>query len=91
MLSESKATEIAKRRYNRVALLYTALIDGLIERSRSSRWRELLWSKVEGTHTLEVGVGIGKNFPYYPADTEITTVDFIEKMLKYACDKAIKR
>ncbi len=88
MLSESKATEIAKRRYNRIALLYTALIDGLIERSRSSRWRELLWSKVEGTHVLEVGVGIGKNFPYYPADAEITAIDFSEKMLKYAHNKA---
>jgi hypothetical protein len=42
MLNESKATEIAKRRYNRIALLCTVLIDGLIERSRSSRWRELL-------------------------------------------------
>ena len=91
MLSESKATEIAKRRYNRIALLYTALIDGLIERSRSSRWRELLWSKVEGTHVLEVGVGIGKNFPYYPADAEITAIDFSEKMLKYARDKARKQ
>ena len=66
MLSESKTTEIAKRRYNRIAPLYTILIDGLIERSLSSRWRELLWSKMEGTHILEVGVGIGKNFPYYP-------------------------
>ena len=91
MLSESKATEIAKRRYNRIALLYTVLIDGLIERSRSSRWRELLWSKVEGTHVLEVGVGIGKNFPYYPADAEITAIDFSEKMLKYARDKARKQ
>ena len=91
MLSESKATEIAKRRYNRIALLYTALIDGLIERSRSSRWRELLWSKVEGTHILEVGVGTGKNFPYYPADAEITAIDFSEKMLNYARDKARKQ
>ena len=91
MLSESKATEIAKRRYNRIALLYTALIDGLIERSRSSRWRELLWSKMEGTHILEVGVGIGKNFPYYPGDAEITAIDFSEKMLKYARDKARKQ
>ena len=90
MVSESKATEIAKRRYNRIALLYTVLIDGLIERSRSSRWRELLWSKVEGTHVLEVGVGIGKNFPYYPADVEISAIDFSEKMLKRAEARASK-
>lgn len=91
MVTESKATEIAKRRYNRIALLYTILIDGLIERSRSSRWRELLWSKVEGTHVLEVGVGTGNNFPYYPADAEISAIDFSEKMLKYARDKARKQ
>lgn len=91
MVSESKATEIAKRRYNRIALIYTVLIDGLLERSRSSRWRELLWSKVEGTHVLEVGVGTGNNFPYYPADVEISAIDFSEKMLKYARDKARKQ
>ena len=88
--TKGKATEITKRRYNRIAPLYD-LMEGLIERSRYSKWRELLWSKVEGTNILEVGVGTGKNFPYYPADSEITAVDFSEKMLKRAQDKASKQ
>jgi phosphatidylethanolamine/phosphatidyl-N-methylethanolamine N-methyltransferase len=85
--TEGKATEIAKRRYNRIAPLYD-LMEGVIERSRYSKWRELLWSKVEGTHILEVGVGTGKNFPYYPADAQIVAIDFSEKMLKRAEERA---
>ncbi len=87
MVTESKATEAAKRRYNRIAPFYD-LMEILIERSGYSKWRELLWSKVEGTHLLEVGVGTGKNFPYYPMGAEITAIDFSEKMLKRAKDKA---
>jgi len=37
---------------------------------------------------LEVGVGTGKNFPYYPSDVEITAIDFSEKMLDRARNKA---
>ena len=70
MSTEDKATEIARRRYDRNAPLYD-LMEALVERFRFRKWRELLWSKVEGTAILEVGVGTGKNFPYYPADAEI--------------------
>ncbi len=90
MTTESKATETAKRRYNRIAPLYD-LMEGITERSRYSKWREMLWSKVEGTHILEVGVGTGKSFPYYPADAEITAIDFSGEMLKRAEHKAGKQ
>jgi ubiquinone/menaquinone biosynthesis C-methylase UbiE len=63
-------------------------MESLLERSRYSKWRELLWSKVDGTKILEVGVGTGKNFPYYPSGAEITAVDFSDKMLKRAIDRA---
>jgi len=88
--TESKGTEVAKRRYDRIAPLYDRM-EGLIERSRYSKWRELLWSKVEGTHILEVGVGTGKNFPFYPPDEEITAIDFSKKMLERAEDRASKQ
>ena len=90
MSTGGKATEIAKRRYNRIAPLYDPM-ESLIERSRYSKWRQLLWSKVEGTYILEVGVGTGKNFPYYPANAEIIALDFSEKMLKRAKDRASKQ
>jgi len=47
-------------------------------------WRKKLWSKVEGYHILEVGVGTGKNFEFYPTEARLTAIDFSEKMLKQA-------
>ncbi len=66
-------------------------MEGLVDRFLYRKWRALLWSRVEGTRILEVGVGTGKNFPYYPPDGEITAIDFSEKMLKRARDKASKQ
>jgi len=82
-----KATEAGRKTYDRIAPLYD-FMEVLVERSRYSKWREILWSKVEGTKILEVGVGTGKNFPYYPSDAEITAIDFSEKMLSRAKKKA---
>jgi len=90
MTMESKVTEAVRRRYDRIAPVYD-FMEGLVERSRYNRWREILWSRVEGRKILEVGVGTGKNFPYYPADAEITAIDFSEKMLSRARQKAKKQ
>ncbi len=87
MQYENKATKIARGRYDRNAAFYD-LMEGLIEGARFKQWRPLLWSKVEGTRVLEVGVGTGKNFPYYPAGAEITAIDFSDKMLERAKVKA---
>jgi len=46
---------------------------------------------VESSSILGIAVGTGKNFPYYPADAEITAVDFSEKMLERAKDRAKKQ
>jgi ubiquinone/menaquinone biosynthesis C-methylase UbiE len=78
MPSDIKATVATQRRYNRNAPLYD-LMEGLVEISRYSKWRSLLWSKVEGT---------GKNFPYYPKNADITAIDLSDKMLARAIDKA---
>lgn len=61
-----------------------ALLDWLGVR----KWRRLLWSRVESSRVLEIGVGTGNNFAYYPADAEITAVDFSEEMLKRAKNRA---
>lgn len=87
MLTEDRATQIARKRYDRNAPLYDVM-EILIERYRFKEWRKLLWSKVEGKKILEIGVGTGKNFPYYPLDAEIVAIDFSEKMLSRAIDKA---
>jgi ubiquinone/menaquinone biosynthesis C-methylase UbiE len=87
MQYENKVTKIARGRYDRNAPVYD-LMEGLIEGTRFKQWRPLLWSKVEGTRVLEVGVGTGKNFPYYPAGAEITAIDFSDKMLERAKAKA---
>jgi ubiquinone/menaquinone biosynthesis C-methylase UbiE len=77
--------EAVRRRYNRFAPLY----DLFIERA-PSEWWELLWSKVEGKKILEVGVGTGKSFPYYPSGAEMTAIDFSPGMLSRARAKAQK-
>lgn len=88
--TEDKATEVARKRYNRISPVYD-LMEGFPERWRFGKWRQLLWSKVEGKNILEVGVGTGKNFPYYPPGAEITAIDFSEKMLARARDKAKRK
>lgn len=89
MIKEEKATEATRRAYNRIAYIYD-LMESLVEGSRYRKWRELLWGKVEGSNILEVGVGTGKNFLFYPKDVEITAIDFSENMLSRAKEKAKK-
>jgi len=87
MSSEGKITEIAQKRWNRTARRYDYLM-AFIEWASVRKWRRLLWSRVESSRVLEIGVGTGNNFPYYPADAEITAVDFSEEMLKRARKRA---
>ena len=75
-----------KHRYNRIAPFYDGL-EGILEKLFFKRWRKILWEKVTGEHILEVGVGTGKNFPYYPTGVHITALDFSEDMLKQAKKK----
>ena len=42
----------------------------------------------QGPKVLEVGVGTGKNMPYYPAGVQITAVDLTPGMLEYAQKRA---
>ena len=86
---DSKATAVAIKRYNRIAPLYN-LMEFSAELAGYGKWRKLLWSKVEGNKILEVGVGTGKNLPYYPRGAEIVAIDFSEKMLERAVEKAAK-
>ena len=74
-LNTDNASEIAVMRYDRVAAVYD-FCEPITERFGWYKWRKLLWSKVEGNNILEVGVGTGKNFSYYPPDVDITAILF---------------
>lgn len=90
MTTEEKATEIAEKRWNRTASFYDYMMV-FMERIRLRKYRRLLWSRVESSRVLEIGVGTGKNFPYYPTDAGIDAIDFSEKMLEHANDRAKKQ
>lgn len=83
-----KATQVVKRRYDRIAPLYD-IIEGVPE-LYFRKWRRLLWSKIEGDRILEIGVGTGKNLPYYPSEAHVVAIDFSPKMLARARGKAEK-
>ena len=90
VLTTDNATEVARKRYDRMAVVYD-LCEAIGERFGYGKWRELLWGKAEGVHILEVGVGTGKNFSYYPPDAVITAIDLSDRMLKRAKDRASKQ
>ena len=77
---------IIKKRYDRIAPYFEGL-EAVMEGLFFKNWRTKLWAKVDGYHILEVGVGTGKNFDYYPADAQITAIDFSLEMLRQATHK----
>jgi ubiquinone/menaquinone biosynthesis C-methylase UbiE len=80
---KTKATDAIRRRYNRIAFLYD-LMEWPMERRRFAGWRSRLRSKISGPRALEVGVGTGKNIPYYPPRVSVTAIDFSPRMLSRA-------
>jgi ubiquinone/menaquinone biosynthesis C-methylase UbiE len=84
-ISEAE-TRKTRCRYDRISPVYD-LLESLAERSKFSRWRRLLFQQVKGSNILEVGVGTGKNFPYYPPGREVTAIDLSEGMLSRARKK----
>jgi len=87
MKSDSAAI---KKRYDRIAPYFEGL-EAVMEGLFFKNWRKKLWAKVDGHHILEVGVGTGKNFDYYPADARITAIDFSQEMLKQATHKKARK
>ena len=83
MKSDSAAI---KKRYDRMAPYFEGL-EAVMEGLFFKNWRKKLWAKVDGHHILEVGVGTGKNFDFYPDDARITAIDFSQEMLKQAARK----
>lgn len=74
-------TAQTKTRYNRIAPYYDVM--EIISERTFSRWRRELLARAKGK-VLEVGVGTGKNFPYYPEGVDVTGLDIADKMLLHA-------
>lgn len=79
-------TAVIRRRYDRIACFYDVMERGT--GGRMPRWRKGLWEGVRG-EILEVGVGTGKNMPYYPPRARVTAIDFSPRMLERARRRAL--
>ena len=82
------ATVLTRNRYQRLSPWYDQM-QGMSEK-RFMPWRTRLWSQVQGSHVLEVGVGTGKNMPYYPEGLHITAIDLTPGMLERARKRAVE-
>lgn len=85
-MPDSRATVRTRSRYQRFAPIYDAT-ELLAERCYRP-WRRQLWSLAQGPRILEVGVGTGKNMPFYPASADVTAIDLTPAMLKRARRRA---
>ncbi|MBT4539357.1 class I SAM-dependent methyltransferase [Candidatus Woesearchaeota archaeon] len=75
------------KKYNRFSLFYD-FIERPIEKKLFSKWRKELLKEVKG-RVLEIGVGTGKNFPYYNHEkVDLTAIDISKGMLNKAKKKA---
>lgn len=80
-------TDLTRKRYNRLAFFYDFL-EAPLEMFRFAAWRSRLTDRIAGNRALEVGIGTGKNLPYYPQNVQITAIDFSPGMLVRAQSKA---
>jgi phosphatidylethanolamine/phosphatidyl-N-methylethanolamine N-methyltransferase len=92
-MKDSQVTNAARARYERIAPFYDLL--EVLPEARYRPWRQRFWARVSELlptdgRLLEVGVGTGKNMPYWPAEARIAAVDFSPRMLERARKKAGK-
>ncbi|MHB9058945.1 MAG: class I SAM-dependent methyltransferase [Bacillota bacterium] len=66
------------RRYDRLSAIYD-----FFDRMGRPEWRRKIFDQTSG-EVLEVGVGTGKNIPFYRPWTKVTAVDVSPKMLARA-------
>ncbi len=92
---DTQATNLTRQRYERLSAYYDRL-EGLTER-RYRPWRLKLWGQVLGPRVLEVGVGTGKNMPFWPIGLAtrtlrvgqgVTAIDLTPGMLALARRRA---
>jgi ubiquinone/menaquinone biosynthesis C-methylase UbiE len=89
MVQEPKSNKqgLDKKRYNRIAPFYDQF-ESPMELFNYSRWRTKLRQYIPTKGTiLEVGVGTGKNLPFYNKHQRLVAIEISEKMLQRAKNK----
>lgn len=84
---QERATQLTRARYDRIADIYDRLERPLETRS-FQQWRTIFWERVQGPRVLEIGVGTGKNMPFYHKGWQITALDLSPRMLEQAKRRA---
>lgn len=72
-----------RSRYDLIAPLYN-IMEWPVEQLLFQGLRKDLWDRIKGPQVLEIGVGTGKNIPFYPQNIELTGIDLSPGMLKQA-------
>ncbi len=84
MPNTNEAPRKTQSRYDRVSGIYDRFEAGT-ERMMFRRLRKRLWEEEAGKgRLLEIGVGTGKNIPYYPAGARVVGIDLSPGMLRAA-------
>jgi ubiquinone/menaquinone biosynthesis C-methylase UbiE len=82
-----EATRREQKTYDRHSRWYD-LTQWPMEVFGLGRLRRRLWEQVQGQRILEVGVGTGRNLPYYPAGSRVVAIDLSPGMLRRAVKRA---
>jgi ubiquinone/menaquinone biosynthesis C-methylase UbiE len=83
---DERATTTTRTRYQRLSRFYDVM--EMMPERRFQPWRQKLWALARGPYILEVGVGTGKNLPYWPRDVNMTAIDLTPGMLEHARRRA---
>lgn len=87
-MRQAEHSDITRQRYDRVAFFYD-LFESPFESLLFSHWRSMIFDRIQGEKILEVGIGTGKNLPYYPRDIHFTGIDISTRMLERAKRRAL--
>lgn len=79
-------TEKTRRRFDRIAWMYDVMESPMEAMAAAQLRRELLF--LARGRVLEVGIGTGKNLPYYPPSVKLVGIDISSRMLARGKRKA---